>query len=170
MKKAIKIFTIVQTAVFATYLISFEFYINVQLAFLSSFFVMLGSMYAYKGMIDTQVKTQSYVSDRDMLDSIDDPHEVYDEFEVNDTPVDELNIKEIIKEEKKRIKTFNLKDIKKGSRAGFSPYRLVPYIFLIIGFIALKNNSLLDIAVYLPSLLVGIVAGYIFSKVTLKTV
>jgi hypothetical protein len=30
----------------------------------------------------------------------------------------------------------------------------------VLGFIALKNNELLDIAIYLPSLLIGIIVGY----------
>ena len=54
--------------------------------------------------------------------------------------------------------------MKKGARAASSVFRLIPYIFLILGFIALKNNNLLDIAIYLPSLLVGIIVGSSSSK------
>ena len=89
---------------------------------------------------------------------------LYDDTPINDTPTDELDLKAIVKEEKKKIKILNIKDIKKGGRAGFSLFRLLPYLFLILGFIALKNNELLDIVIYLPSLLVGIIIGYISSK------
>ena len=58
------------------------------------------------------------------------------------------------------IGNVDLKDVKKGSKAGFSPFRLVPYAFLILSFIALKNNNLLNIGIYLPSLLIGIIIGY----------
>jgi len=162
--KSIKILIISELLVLLTYLISLEFFINLQIAFLSSFFIILGSTYAYKKMIDTQVKTENITQERDTLDTIEDPYELYDDDLINETPVDELDLKAIVKEEKKKIKTLNIKDIKKGSRATVSLFRLLPYIFLILGFIALKNNELLDLSIYLPALLVGIVIGYICSK------
>lgn len=54
--------------------------------------------------------------------------------------------------------------MKHGAKGSVSLFRLVPYIFLILGFIALNNNKLLDIKVYLPSLLIGIVVGYVVSR------
>lgn len=138
---------------------SFGFYINLQIAFLSSLFIILGSMYAYKKMVIKKAADEDFEDDRDLLDAIDDPHELYDESKINETPVEELDLKAIVKEEKKKIKMLNLRDAKKGASAGFSMFRLVPYLFLILGFIALKNNEVLDIAVYLPSLLAGIIVG-----------
>jgi len=162
--KSIKILIISELLVILTYLISFEFFINLQIAFLSSFFIILGSTYAYKKMIETQVKRENISEEREILDTIEDPYELYDDTPINETPADELDLKAIVKDEKKKIKILNIKDIKKGSRATVSLFRLLPYIFLILGFIALKNNELLDIAIYLPALLVGIVVGYICSK------
>ncbi len=155
---------IVQSFIFLTYIISFEFYINLQIAALSSFFIIAGSAYAYKKMVKNQVALENIDEKKDILDEIEDPHELYEDFEIDNIASDELDIKAIVKEEKKKIKILNIKDIKKGSKAGVSLFRLVPYLFLILGFIALKNNDLLDISVYLPSLLVGIVAGYFFAK------
>jgi hypothetical protein len=163
-KKAIKFIVIVEFIILATYFISFTFYINLQIAFLSSFFIMIGSMFAYKQMVNKKVQTNSVEEKRDLLDEIEDPYELYDDEPVNVTPAEELDLKEIVKEEKKKIKIINLKSMKEGSGAGFSLFRLVPYIFLFLGFIALNNNQLLDIAVYLPSLLVGIVVGYLSAK------
>ena len=54
--------------------------------------------------------------------------------------------------------------MKKGVRGSVSAFRLVPYAFLIIGFIALKNNNILMLSYYLPSLLLGIVVGSLVSK------
>lgn len=162
--KPLKIIIIVELLILATQILSFDFFINLQIAFASSFFIMLGSMFAYKRMVNTQVKAENINEKRDFLDELEDPHELYDDEPINNTPVEELDLKAIVKEEKKKIKILNIKDIKKGGRAGFSLYRLVPYIFLILGFIALKNNNLLDISIYLPSLLVGIVIGYIVTK------
>jgi hypothetical protein len=162
--KAIKLLLITELIILATNFISFDFFINFQVAFLSSFLIILGSTYAYRKMIKTQVAIDNTNEKRDFLDEIEDPHELFDDTPINDTPVEELDLKAIVKEEKKKIKILNIKDIKKGSKAGFSPYRLFPYIFLILGFIALKNNELLDIAIYLPSLLAGIIIGYVSSK------
>jgi hypothetical protein len=163
-KKTIKLLAIVQSLIFLSYIISFEFYINLQIAVLSSFFIIAGSAYAYKKMVKNQVALEDIDEKKDILDEIEDPYELYEDFEIDNRPSDELDIKAIVKEEKKKIKILNIKDIKKGSKAGVSLFRLIPYLFLILGFIALKNNALLDISVYLPSLLVGIVAGYFFAK------
>jgi hypothetical protein len=163
-KKTIKIIGVVELLILSTTLISFNFFINLQVAFLSSFFIIAGSAYAYKKMISSGVALENIDEKKDILDEIEDPYELYDETPINETPADELDLKAIVIEEKKKIKILNIKDIKKGSKASISLYRLVPYLFLILGFIALKNNGLLDISIYLPSLLVGIIAGYFVSK------
>ncbi|MBW6487629.1 MAG: hypothetical protein K0A91_00995 [Sulfurimonas sp.] len=115
-------------------------------------------------MIKNQVALENVDEKRDILDEIEDPYELYEEAETNSAADAELDLKAIVKEEKKKIKILDLREIKKGAKAGISLYRLVPYLFLIIGFIALKNNALLDISIYLPSLLTGILAGYFISK------
>ena len=164
MKKTIKFLAVTQSLILLSNIISFEFYINLQIAFLSSFFIIIGSAYAYKKMLKEQIALENIDDKRDMLDAIEDPHELYEDFEIDEREADELDIKAIVKEEKKKIKILNIKDIKKGFRAGVSLFRLLPYLFLILGFISLKNNEVLDISVYLPSLLVGIIIGYIVSK------
>ncbi|MBU0721742.1 hypothetical protein KJ877_10395 [bacterium] len=115
-------------------------------------------------MIRQQLASENIEEKRDLLDTIEDPYELYEEDTVNETPAEELDLKTIVKEEKAKIKTLSLKSIKHGSRGSVSFFRLVPYVFLILGFIALKNNEVLNISVYLPSLLAGIVAGYMSAK------
>ncbi|OHD98482.1 MAG: hypothetical protein A3K14_06035 [Sulfurimonas sp. RIFCSPLOWO2_12_FULL_36_74] len=115
-------------------------------------------------MVNSEVALENIDEKKDILDEIEDPYELYDETPINQTPADELDLKAIVIEEKKKIKILNIQDIKKGSKAGVSLFRLVPYLFLIVGFIALKNNEFLDISVYLPSLLLGIIVGYFVSK------
>lgn len=163
-KKIIKIIGVVELLILSTMLISFNFFINLQVAFLSSFFIIIGSAYAYKKMVNSEVALENIDEKKDILDEIEDPYELYDETPINQTPADELDLKAIVIEEKKKIKILNIQDIKKGSKAGVSLFRLVPYLFLIVGFIALKNNEFLDISVYLPSLLLGIIVGYFVSK------
>jgi len=163
-KKTIKLIVFVESIILLTNIISFEFFINLQIAFLSSFFIILGSIYAYKRTVKSEVDSQNINEKRDLLDTIEDPYELYNDMDINEAPVDELDLKAIVKEEKKKIKILNVKDIKKSGRASISLFRLIPYLFLILGFIALKNNEVLDISTYLPSLLVGIIVGYIVSK------
>ena len=163
-KKAIKLFVVIELVIVATYFISFDFFINLQIAFLSSFFVIVGSSLAYKRMVNTKVDSKMVDEKRDLLDEIEDPHELYEDHPINDAPIEELDLKEIVKQERAKIKTFSLASIKHGARGSVSLYRLLPYLFLVLGFIALNNNHLLDIKIYLPSLLVGIVVGSIISK------
>lgn len=147
-----------------SWLYSFELFINLQLAVLSSFFIIIGSMYAYKRNIDSKVASEEYVEDRDGLDTIDDPHGLYED-QLNEEVIDYTTqeIKTIIQEEKRKIKTISLSSAKNAG-SSFSLFRLIPYAFLVLSFIALQNNKLLVIGYFLPSLLVGIVAGYFAGK------
>ena len=164
-KRNISIFGVVEVVILATYFYSSSVFANVQVAFLSSFFVIVGSSFAYKKMVQTQLKSDNIDKKRDLLDTIEDPHELYDDDKVNEeVSADELDLKEIVKQEKAKIKTFSLKSIKHGAKGSVSLFRLVPYLFLALGFIALKNNELLNLAFYLPSLLIGIILGSVISK------
>ena len=164
MKKAISIFLIVQLCILVVYPFSSAIFANIEVAFLSAFFVILGSSFAYKRMVHSQVESGQYEEKRELLDEIEDPYELYDDEPINDAPYEELDLKEIVKEERAKIKTFNFQSMKKGVRGSVSAFRLVPYAFLIIGFIALKNNNILMLSYYLPSLLVGIIVGSLVSK------
>jgi len=164
MKKAIKLIFVVELFIIGTYFISFSFYINTQIAFLSSLFVILGSSFAYRKMVQNQVDSKAIDEKRDLLDEIEDPYELYDDEPINDAPVEELDLKEIVKEEKAKIKTFSFDSAKHGAKGSVSLFRLAPYLFLVLGFIALNNNHILDISVYLPALLVGIIVGSLSSK------
>ena len=162
--KTIRPVVVAEGLVLATSLYSKTLFANTQVAFLSSLFIILGSSFAYKRMVDSKIKTDAYESDRDLLDTIEDPHELYDDEPINNAPVEELDLKEIVKEERAKIKTFSFKSIKHGAIGSVSLFRIVPYLFLILGFIALKNNNILDLSFYLPSLLIGIVAGSLVSR------
>ncbi|WP_295004548.1 hypothetical protein [Sulfurimonas sp.] len=181
MKKAISIFFITQVLIISTYFYSSSMFANIEVAFLSAFLVIAGASLAYKKMVDSQLRSKSFEEKRDILDEIEDPHELYDDkvndevregtlgyVEINEANADELDLKTIVKEEKAKIKTFSVKSMKYGARGTVSLYRIAPYIFLILSFIALKNNELLDLRFYLPSLALGIVVGSIISKKSLS--
>ncbi len=145
---------------------SIAVYMNVQMAFLSALFVILGSSYAYKSMviqkIDNTQRGDEEEGKRELLDEIEDPHELYDEQGINNAPAKDLKV--IVKEERAKIKIVNVESVKHGVRGASSFFRLIPYSFLVFGFIALQNNGLLDIGIYLPSLLLGIIAGSVSAK------
>ncbi|WP_297483138.1 hypothetical protein [Sulfurimonas sp.] len=164
MKKTISILVILEIIILATYFISYTAFINTQVAFLSAFFIILGSSYAYKRMVNSQIKSGNFEDKRDLLDTIEDPHELYDDTPINNAPYEELDLKSIVKEEKAKIKTFTVDSAKYGARGSVSAFRLIPYLFLVLGFIALKNNELLSLWYYLPALTVGIIIGSVVSK------
>ena len=162
--KSIKLIGMSQVIILLTTLISFSFYMNLQVAFLSSLFIIVGSSFAYRKLVNTQISSDMVEEKRDLLDEIEDPYELYDDNPINNAPVEELDLKAIVKEERKKIKTLSVASVKQGLKGGASLFRLLPYLFLVLGFIALKNNELLDIAVYLPSLLFGIIIGSLSAK------
>ena len=163
-RESIKILLVLEGLILLASLVSFSFFINLQIAFLSSFFIMIGSMYGYKKMVQTKIDAGEYEEKRDFLDTVEDPHELYDDTPLNDAPAEELDLKAIVKEEKKKIKTFSIESMKHGTKGSLSLFRIAGYIFLFLGFVALKNNDLLDLAIYMPSLLGGIVAAYFVGK------
>jgi len=163
-KKTISILVVSEIIILATYFISYAAFINTQVAFLSAFFIIIGSSYAYKRMVNSQIKSGNFEDKRDLLDTIEDPHELYDDTPINNAPYEELDLKSIVKEEKAKIKTFTVDSAKYGARGSVSAFRLVPYLFLVLGFIALKNNELLSLWYYLPALTAGIIVGSVVSK------
>ncbi|SFV59072.1 hypothetical protein MNB_SM-7-188 [hydrothermal vent metagenome] len=162
MVQRFKTFLFFELAILVTLLFGKEIFANVQVAFLSSLFIILASGYSYKKMVDKGVKSDAYIDDKDPLDKIDDPHGLFEE-ETNKTDED-LDIKEIIKEERKKVKPLTLSSLREGIKGGLSLYRLGAYLFLFVGFIALKNNHILDIKIYLVALFPGIVCGYLLLR------
>ena len=155
MMKSIKLFLFFQLLVLLTLAISKEFFLNFEVAFLTSIIVLQGSMYSYSRLVKKRVESESY-EEEDALKKVDDPYDLYD---------DEEKKEEIIEDEKKRIKSRGaIKSTVSSSPALVSLFRIVPYIFLILGFIGLKNNQLLELVPYLSGLGVGVIAGFFLGK------
>jgi len=160
-RKTISVLLLSELFIFALWWYSYTFFINFQIAFASSALILLGSMYSYKQLIERRVASQERPDDIDVVDKIDDPFDLYSE-EINDGNVLEdeaVDMKALVKEEKKRIKVHNIKNTAKSAPALFSIFRIVPYFFLVLGFIGLKNNELLSLMPYLIGLGVGILVG-----------
>lgn len=129
-------------------------------AMLSSMLIVTGSLYSYRTMIRNRVADTEAGDIKDAIDMMDDPYDLYEEEREEEI----TDIKQMIKEEKVRQKGNILKTTTQNGSAWVSLYRLLPYAFLIIGFIALDNNQALEILPYMIGLAVGMVIGYWIAK------
>ena len=134
--------------------------ISFLVALLSSMFIVMGSLYAYRNMIQSRIGDIDLEDIKDSIDMLDDPYDLYEEERSNEV----ADIKAMIKEEKARQKSNIIHNTTKNASAMVSVYRLIPYAFLILGFIALNNSHELSILLYLVGLAVGIPLGYMIGK------
>lgn len=134
--------------------------ISFLVAMISSMLIVAGSLYAYRNMIQSRVDDVEVEDIKDSIDMMDDPYDLYEEEREQEI----TDIKQMIKEEKARQKSNIIQNTTKNASAMVSVYRLIPYAFLILGFIALNNSHALSILPYLIGLGVGIPFGYLLSK------
>ncbi len=74
------------------------------------------------------------------------------------------DIKELIKEEKAKQKQNIIENTTKNGAAWVSVYRLLPYAFLVLGFLGLQNNHMMQLLPYMTGLGIGIIIGYFLAK------
>lgn len=134
--------------------------ISFLVAMLSSLLIVTGSLYSYRNMIQSRIGDVALDDSKDAIDMMDDPYDLYEEEREEEIS----DIKQMIKEEKARQKSNVIQNTTKNVSAMVSLYRLVPYAFLILGFIALENTHSLTILPYLAGLAAGIPIGYLISK------
>ncbi|MCI0501783.1 MAG: hypothetical protein L0Y61_08590 [Epsilonproteobacteria bacterium] len=148
------------SSIVAMVIFGFDVVINLQVAFFSSFFIVLGSFLGYRKNIIKQ--SDEYIikseNERDVIDAIDDKFDLYSE--INENELSDEDVKDIIKEERKKQ---NIKDsltnTMKSLSSATSIYRIAGYVLLVIGFFFLNNNQLLiPIAYLLGFLIVPIMA------------
>ena len=147
--------------------------LNTQVAFISSLFIIIASSLSYRKNIQNRLSNLDLSQinegiDRDKIDEIDDPYDLYTQYK--EIPEDELTtekIKEIINDEKSKVKRNSFKNIIFSASGFLSIYRILGYGILIFGFFALNNNK-----VFLPIAFIiglGIVPiGILFSKLLEK--
>lgn len=158
------------------YAIAFEdklWLLNTQVAFVSSLFITIASFLSYKRNVQSRISNldtskQSTTEDRDKIDEIDDPFDLYSEYE--EIPEEELTpekIKEIIKDEKSKVKKNSFKNTLFSAGGFMSVYRIIGYGTLILGFFALNNNK-----IFLPvPFMIGLAVvplGVLVSKLLFK--
>ncbi|HHH73128.1 MAG TPA: hypothetical protein ENL04_04835 [Sulfuricurvum sp.] len=163
LRSIISPFLIAHIALYGLLAVSKAAMLNAQVAFVSAFLILLGSMYSYRRLVMQNLQNDTVMHQDDLVDKIDDPYDLYSETEERE---DDRPLKEVIKEEKARLKAnkATAKNVSKSTPALLSVYRLVPYAVLVLGFIALKNNGMLELGYFLPGLAAGIAAGYFSGK------
>ena len=164
--KAIKQVAALQALLLLLWPLSFTTFINVEVSFFSAFLVMLGSMYSYARLVGKRLENWEAQNEKDLVDKIDDPYDLYEEGEAKpEINPDEVDLKELIKEEKRRIKASGTaKNTVKSAPAMASLYRLIPYGILVLGFIGLRNNEQLSLWPYLAGLGLGVLAALFVGK------
>lgn len=144
--------------VFPLVLGRYDWLLNAQIAFISSSLVLAASMFSYSQMVYGRLESGTAISedDRDTLDKIEDPHDLYgEEVSADNTAV----LKDAIKEEKQRMKRQrrSLIQVLRDSKASLSFVRLGAYLLLFVGFFYLSKNQFLHIPSYLLGLMLPIV-------------
>ena len=143
--------------------------LNTQVAFVSSLFITIASFLSYRGNIKSRLSNldinKPSLEDRDKIDEIDDPYDLYTEYE--EIPEEDLTpekIKEIITEEKAKVKKNSIKNTIFSATGFLSIYRILGYSTLVFGFFALNNNKIFIPIAFIIGL--GIVPiGVLVSKV-----
>ncbi len=122
--------------------------INSQVAFISSLLITLSSFRSYQKLV--QSRSSEYqdekINQRDELDKIDDPYELHDE----------IDFKEVIKKERKKITNFknSVINLKNSSISAFSPLRLGSYLFLFVLFLYLVKQDIFSVIPYMIGLFI----------------
>ena len=161
MQNTIKLFGVSELLIVLLWFYSYTFFINFQIAFISSVLILLGSTYSYKRLVDQRVASEDRPDYTDLVDKLDDPFDLYSEEIKQETTEEDVDLSAVVKEEKARLEKQKntLKNTAKSTPALISIFRVLPYLFLVLGFIGLKNNQLLSLLPYLLGLGVGIVVG-----------
>jgi len=143
--------------------------LNFELAFFASMSIIVGSFSGYKRLVQRRIDAGEG-EESVFLEKIEDPYELYDEQTEEETPVEELDLRQVVKEEKQRLKA-NRQTFKKTIKSApglFSPWRFLPYIFLVLSFIALNNNHILDLSGFLIGLGFGIATAVLIGTKWIK--
>ncbi len=160
-KKFAKLFFIIDFGVVLFCILSnnYLWLINTQVAFISSLFISLATFLSYKRNVAKRLENIDYdatlSTDRDEIDKIDDPYDLYSEDEINEkTEFSAKEIKDIIKEEKSKIKQNSIKNTIYTTTSFISIYRVVGYALLVFGFFSLTNNGVFSAMPYLAGLFI----------------
>ncbi len=137
--------------------------LNSQIAFLISFFITISSFLSYKKNILKKAQHfDASLDDRDELDKIDDKYELFEEKKEEKENID---IKEIIKEEKRKQRSLKkiFYNLKTTFSSFLSPLKLAGYILLVVSFLYLNRHSMLIIPAFLSGFFIMPLSSLVFA-------
>ncbi len=149
--------------------------LNTQIAFFSSLFISIATFFSYQNSIKKRLANSSVdidtANDRDKIDEIDDPYDLYSEDGVveEEKELTAHEIKTIIQEEKSKVKRNSLKNMIVNGGSFVSIYRLVGYAILVVGFFYLVNHKLFEPFSYMVGLFI-VPLSMLVIKLTTKSV
>ena len=153
-RKILIVLIIVDILLLAIAIIFFDIKViySMQIGYISATLVMIASIISYRRMVNARVKEKIITMDdrRDTIDKLEDPYDLYSEDEADE----EKSLAQTVKEEKKKLKQNkrSLYQTLRDTKAALSVYRLSSYTLLIIGFMYLNRQQLLDIPSYIIAL------------------
>jgi len=142
-----------------------NFILNSQVAVFCAMFIVLGTFLGYYKNVKSRAQILSeQINERDAIDKIDDPYDLYDEdFKINEQEeFTSEEVKDIINEEKSRFKGSSIKNTISTISGFASIYRIAGYALLVIGFFFLRNNEILNIYGFLVGVSVVPVGTLLF--------
>ena len=174
-KKFAKVFLIIDFGVIVFCVLSnnYLWLINTQVAFISSMLISIATFLSYKRNVDKRLagaeNLEDLKDDRDKIDQIDDPFDLYSESKIDNEKTDYTpeQIKQILKEEKQKVKQNSFKNAFSGASGFVSLYRVLAYAFLVFGFFSLTNNEIFHTMAYLTGLFI-VPLSMFFMKLILK--
>ncbi|RLA71807.1 MAG: hypothetical protein DRG30_08090 [Epsilonproteobacteria bacterium] len=125
-----------------------------QIGFFTSSLVIFASMASYRNMIQKRIEygvDRDDGVDRDEIDKIDDPYDLYDEeTKPEERELTREEFVEVVDEEraKQKAQKRSISEVLRDSRAFLSFYRLGAYALLILGFFYLNRHGYLHIPSY----------------------
>jgi hypothetical protein len=108
----------------------FDWFVNMQVGFISSFIVIILSLFGYKKMVENKIAlTDENLIERDVIDKIEDPYDLYDDYDDEKLCQKTSKLKE------------NIKHVKTSARGYFSIYRIGGYTLFFISFLMLIKSG-----------------------------
>ena len=149
--------------VFAFFYGGYSWFLNSQIAFISSFIITMFSFNSYKNLINKRLESEVEKS-RDEIDNIEDRFDLYDEEIKEDENID---LKSFIKENRAKVGGVksSFTNLSKSLSGVFNPFRLLAYLFLFLSFLYLVNNHYFNLYPYFLGLSVvpvGVLLGALY--------
>ncbi len=112
--------------------------------FFSSAMILTATALSFSSMVKKSVSDREFTlsSERDIIDKIDDPHDLYSEQ-------DESTFSLADEKKTQKLQKLSFVDSLKNSKASMSIYRILAYGLMVIGFFYLRDNHLFSPVSYI---------------------